>query len=210
MKGQTSYIIPIFTLLLTGILAGAVAVLVPGQFAKITQEIDDNEFENKAILFANSLLGNKSFIYSDGISYQHDALDATKLDSLFFESGSFTELYRCKPSESNCAINTYPDSYTLIIITDMKTSEGWFTGTNRLTNSENGQNIEKCFMSKTEMGKDGQGKIFNKNSDLETILELDKCDLKRYSHIMNLGFPISIRYPDGDVNIGLLKVMVVE
>lgn len=209
-KGQISYIEPIFTLLLAGVLAGAMAVILPGQVTKIRPEIEANEFENGAIILANSLLGDNSLIYFDGITYHRGVFDADKLNSLFFKKGSFTELYRCKPSVDNCAINTYPGSYALIIITDIEDNGGWFTGANKLAGSGDvGSNIAKCFMSKTEMGADGQGKLFE-DSDLTTLLELDKCSLRRHSRIMNLGFPVAIHYSDSEIHTGLLKILVVE
>ena len=209
-KGQISYIEPIFTLLLAGVLAGAIAVILPGQVTNIRPEIEANEFENGAIILANSLLGDNSLIYSDGITYYRGVFDETKLDDLFFKKGSSTKLYNCKPPESSCAINTYPNTYALIMISDIENNNGWFTGTNRLGSDQNSANIEKCFASKTEMGNDKQGKIFEPNSDLVAILELDKCSLMKYSNIMNLGFPVSIHYPSGEIHMGLLKVLVVE
>lgn len=209
-KGQISYIVPIFTLLLAGVLAGTMAIILPGQVTRITPQVEANEFENRAILLANSLLGNDTLIYSDGIVSYRGVFDVNKLNDLLFKKGSFTELYRCKPSESNCAINTYPGSYALIIITDVENNDGWFTGTNKLAGSgEIGQKILNCFM-KTEMGTDGSGKLFDTDSDLIDVLELDKCNLRRHSNIMNFGFPISIRYSDGATHMGLLKVLVVE
>ncbi len=210
MKGQISYIEPIFALLITGILAVVMAVMLPGQVTNVMPAIETSEFENRALILANSLLENQDLTYSDGVSRYRGIFDAEKLNNILFKKGSFTELYRCQPSEINCQIPTYPLSYALIMITDMENSSGWFTGTNRLAGSgERGTNIQKCF-SKTEMGTDGLGKMFNSDANLVTLLELDSCNLVRYSNIMNSGFPISIRYSDTEVHMGLMKVMVVE
>lgn len=206
MKGQVSYIVPIFTLLIAGILAGTLAVIPKSQITQVTPVIEAEEFENRALILANSLLANKYLIYSDGVTYYRGIFNVNELDKGLFKDSS-TKLYPCKSSEGKCKIIIYPDSYALIVIKDLKDGTIWFTGTNKLPDSsEAGKYIEKCFMSKDAKNL---GKLFD-GSDFGTILELDKCNLKRYTVVMNLGFPVPIRYSDTKTNIGLLKVLVVE
>lgn len=207
MKGQISYIGPLFTLLIAGILAGALAVIPKSQITQVTPVIEADEFENRALILANSLLANKDLIYSDGATYYRGVFNANELDKGLFKDSS-TKLYPCNKSiEGKCKITVYPDSYALIVIKDLKDGTIWFTGTNKLSDlSEVGKYIGNCFMS-----KDGKnlGKLFD-GSDFTILLELDKCNLKRHSVVMNSGFPVSIRYPGTKTNIGLLKVLVVE
>lgn len=207
MKGQISYIGPIFTLLLAGILAGALAVIPKSQITQVTPVIEAEEFENRALILANSLLANKDLIYSDGVTYYRGVFNDNGLDKGLFK-GSSTKLYPCnKSSEGKCKIISYPDSYALIVIKDLKDGTIWFTGTNKLPDSsEAGKYIGNCFMSKDAKNL---GKLFD-NSDFAAFLELDKCSLKRYSVAMNSGFPVSIRYSGTKTNMGLVKVLVVE
>ncbi len=207
MKGQISYIGPLFTLLLAGILAGALAVIPKSQITEVAPVIEADEFENRALILANSLLANKDLIYSDGAAYYRGVFNVNELDKGLFKDSS-AKLYPCnKSSEGKCKIIAYPDSYALIVIKDLKDGTIWFTGTNKLPDSsEGGKYVGNCFMPKNAKNL---GKLFD-NSDFTTLLELDKCNLKRYSVVMNSGFPISIRYSGTKTNIGLLKVLVVE
>ncbi len=213
MKGQ-EWIGGLFSLLLAGVIAGiALPAILPGQALKVTPEMEANEFENKAILLANFLLANHDIVYFDGDTFSRGVFNVVQLDdqlNLFFKKGSLTELYRCIAIDDKCKLATYPGSYALIIISDTNGS-GWFTGTNRLSGSEEVTlNIVTCFQNQHEMGIDGAGKIFEPNSDLVSILELEQCNLKRHSNILNKGLPVSIRYSDEEIHQGILKVLVVE
>lgn len=207
MKGQISYIGPLFTLLLAGILAGALAVIPKSQITQVTPVIEAEESENRALILANSLLANKDFIYSDGITYYRSVFSVNQLDKGLFKDSS-TKLYPCDNSiEGKCKIIIYPDSYALLVIKDLKDGTIWFTGTNKLPDSSKaGKYIEDCFMSKDAKNL---GKLFD-GSDFGTLLGLDKCNLKRYSAVMNSGFPVAVRYSGTKTNMGLLKVLVVE
>lgn len=211
VKGQVSFVEPVFVLLLTGVLAGTVAVLLPTQIIQVTPDIETKELENRALLLANSILGNRDLIYSDGNAYYRGIFDVNKLNTELFTKGSFKSLYLCIEDKGECKISTYPDSYALIIVSDIENNKGWFTGLHKLKSSEDPTlNIVKCFQNKLEMGEDGSGKMFEPDADLATVLELEKCNLEEYSIILNQGFPVPIRYSDTENHIGLMKVVLVE
>lgn len=100
MKGQ-EWIGGLFSLLLAGIIAGvALPAILPGQVLKVTPEAEANEFENKAITLANSLLSNQNLVYFDGVAYHRGVLDQSKLDavekdpsSIEFLPGTYTRIY---------------------------------------------------------------------------------------------------------------------
>lgn len=110
MKGQ-EWIGGLFSLLLAGIIAGiALPSILPGQELKITPQVEAKEFENKAIVIANSLIGNQELLYLDGTgSYQTGVFDKKKLDDA--KSGKIKLLY--------------PEACVDIEIKDKEKSEKW-------------------------------------------------------------------------------------
>ncbi|MBI1978663.1 MAG: hypothetical protein HYS62_01215 [Candidatus Aenigmarchaeota archaeon] len=208
MKGQ-AWIQNWFALLLTGVIAvGVLPFILPGQVTKVSPEIEAKEFENKAILLANSLLANEDLVYSDGTNWHRATFDANKINDVFYEDSFGTSLYTCKPNLSNCKLPTYSQTFAFIVIVDIETGEGWFTGTHKLSGSEpEVLNVISCFQNKWSTN---YPQLYEENSDIDKVLELDNCALQRYSSILSTGFPVSIKYPSGDVHMGAIKIVVVE
>lgn len=176
MKGQNSYIALPFIILLTGILAGVIAIIFPGQVTNIKPDIEASEFENKAILQANSLLGNHNLIYFDGITYYRGVLEKEKLDAIKLDSSPLALLY--------------PETYTLVNVKETGSENSWTFSIYDKTS----ENIKKFL----ECGKD------------DVIDPIKDCAPKRVSQILGLGFPVSIRYSEDDIRMGVLKLTVVE
>ncbi len=111
MKGQ-EWIGGLFSLLLAGVVAGiALPMILPGQAVKVTAEVDSNEFENKALIIANSVMSDERLIYFDvySNSFQRGVFDKDKLD---FMSGRNLDI-------------GYPDAYVSITITDISGTPEW-------------------------------------------------------------------------------------
>lgn len=204
MKGQ-SWIQDWFVILIEGALVVTIPLLLPAQTTKISPEVEAKEFENKAILLTNSMLADADLIYSNN----RGMFDVNSLNDNFYEDSFGTALYTCKPNLLNCKLPTFPETFALIIIVDSDTGKGWFTGTHRLTGSEpRVTNIVSCFQDRWSTN---YPQLFQANSDIGKVLELEKCSLQRHSNILNeQGFPASIRYPTGTIHMGWIKVMVVE
>lgn len=214
MKKGQEQIGGVFSVLITVVIAGiALQYILPGQALKITPEVEAVEFENKAILLANSLLANSDLIYSDTDTntYYRGIFDGTKFDDIFykFNPESNIEYYRCGNDDDikNCIPSTYPETFALIVVVDLENENAWFTGTSRLSGSEQRVlNIVSCFQAR---GTVTHSEMFQPNSNIAEVLGLDNCNLQRYSGI-NLGFPVAIRYSDSEIHNGMLKVLVVE
>ncbi len=110
MKGQ-EWIGGLFSLLLAGIIAGvALPAILPGQALKITPEAEANEFENKAITLANSLLSNPNLVYFNDVTYQRGVFDQSKLDAIEKDPSS---------------IEVLPDTYTRVYVEDRELGKVW-------------------------------------------------------------------------------------
>ncbi|MBI2005160.1 MAG: hypothetical protein HYS80_00145, partial [Candidatus Aenigmarchaeota archaeon] len=189
-KGQQSAEI-LFSVTIAVLLAGILLPAIPlGQATKIAPEVQAKEFENKAIILANSFLDNPDLIYSDSYGSYHGMFDTTNFENIFYESDSDSALYTCKPNLSNCKLPTYPETFALVIVVDIENDNGWFTGTHRLTGSESQvTNIISCFQNRVTINYPD---LFKAGSYTAEVLELDNCNLHRYSHL-NLVFPVSLR-----------------
>lgn len=212
MKGQ-EWIGGLFSLLLAGIIAGvALPAILPGQALKVTPEVEANEFENKAILLANSLLTSQSLIHSDN----RGVFDEENLNKNMMEKSSnfntlkdecYSELRSPPLSTYLCISRTYPDSFALVLVKDTENGKGWFSliQPNKV-DLEN--KLLACFES---IDKTKTQDLFDETKDITKILNIEKCGFKRYSTILNeLGFVVPIRYSDNGVHIGWMKVLVVE
>lgn len=203
MKSQ-AYITQLFSLLLTGLLAGSMAFILPGQVTKITPAIQEKETENMAIILGNVLMSHPSLVYSEGDIYQRGVFDTEKLDHWLFKEGSGEALFSC--GRFCTGFTFYPDSFGLMIVYDTENNYGWFSPL--FTSSRLGDDartrIESCFTDKIAINE-----LFAEETDMHQLLKLEECNLKRHSTVLNRGFPVSVKYPD-KTYAGLLKVLVVE
>lgn len=178
MKKGQEWIGGLFSLLLAGIIAGvALPAILPSQALKVTPEVEANEFENKAIIFANSLLSDSKLVYSDEIANYRGIFAVEKLDSLHDKKTKLSLFY--------------PETDIRVVVKDLDEGKSWAF------------HVED---SESEKIKDFLACIGE-----EDILEpLQSCVPNRYSHILESGFPVAIRYSDGVVHPGIMKVTVVE
>lgn len=211
MKGQVSYIEPLFTLLLAGLLAGAVAVILPGQIGKITPDIDSKEFENRAIILTNSLIANPNLIYSnDRAMFDEEDLNTNMME----KSSNFADITQVCYSESRrhplptylCIAPSYPDSFVLVLIKDVENNTGWFSFI-QSDNVELEDKLKTCFQP---VDKNKVQELFDEDKDILQTLDMANCGFKANSNVVNNGFPVSIRYADNEVHMGWIKVLVVE
>lgn len=203
MKAQ-AWIQDWFALLLTGVIAvGVLPFILPGQITKISPDVDAKEFENKAILLANSLMSNQNLIYSDNrVMFDKDSLD-TKM----IEKSAANSMALCTPLCGS--LNSYPESFSIILVKDGEASppQGWFSILWPKSTALHGK-MTSC-LSAVDNNEIGQ--LFVDGADIPKILNLKGCGFNRYSTILNeMGFNIAIRYGNGDVHMGWIKVMVVE
>lgn len=212
MKGVISIIEEWITVIITGVLiVGVLPLILPEQVAQISPVIEAKEFENKAITLANVLLGNENIIHSDNRAM----FDEQKLNTKMIDKSSFSSILDCPPSE--ICIKTYPESFSLLLIKDVENNpqRGWFTLARPSRMSQIDAKINSCFAN---FDKNKVEQLFDENADIPKILNLKHCGFKRYTTILTTilqpgdkpGFPVSIRYNNGDVHIGWTKVMVVE
>lgn len=210
MKGQ-AYIMQLFSLLLTGLLAGSMAFILPGQVTKIAPAMQEKERENMAVIVGNVLLGHPDLIYSEGNNYHRGIFDKGKLDSNLFGRSSGISLFHCEGGKLCDEFTFYPDSYGLVIVYDSENpnpnENGWFSGlfTNLRLSEDSYHRIESCFKNRKIVNE-----LFAENTNIYQLMKLNECDLKGYTTVLNTGFPISIRYSSGETHAGLLKVLVVE
>jgi len=221
MKGQ-SWIYNWLAMIPTVILVITLPLILKGQATKISPEIEVNEFENKAILLTNVLMSNSNLIYSDNRSmFDKDELDANMMS----KSVNFNSLIEVCYSESRnppsptslCALRPYPETFALVLIKDTDKNEGWFS---LIPPARGGleDNLLKCFKL---IDKSKTQELFDETKKITEILNMENCGFERYTKILSGSFltvnkrfhqlfPVSIRYPDGAVSAGWIKVMVVE
>lgn len=215
-KGQASYILPLFTLLLTGVLAGALAFLTPAEFTKITPTIEEREFENKAIILSRSLSSSQALIYNDSQTSYSKLFDKGKLDSNLIEKSTLSSnnLFSC--NHLCQTTKSLPLSFSFIVISDLEEDRGWFSilnapVSNPTTPEEQSflNKIDQCLQNiRQNFNNEIKRKIFSENN-LYELLELEQCGFESASIIDN-GVSVSIRYSDDDTNMGLLRVLVIE
>lgn len=205
-KAQAAFIEPLFAVLFAGILVLMLAGVVPGQTTKIAPDLEANYFENMAILLANSLLADHNLIYSEEDIYYRSVFDKEKLDAFLITKSSLESLNNLFVCSKLCAsTKSYPDSFSLIIISDIENNDGWFSTLYPINqNSEFLNKMTSCILG---FDMNDASKIFTE--ELSKLFDLENCGFNSTT-ILDKGFPISIRYSDSETHMGLLKVMVIE
>ena len=180
MKGQ-EWIGGLFSLLLAGVIAGvALPAILPGQAAKIAPQVDAKEFEIKAISMANSLMGNEKLIAFD------QSTNSYKLG--MFDVDKLSKVPSEVDADTSFIGISYPKILSFVAFYDENGAARWSFYLK--SNDENTNAIINCW----KRGLDSP---------------MEECTT-RVSEILDSGFPISLKYPDGSVKIGRLKVTVME
>lgn len=206
MKAAT-YIQDWFSLLALGALVATVPYILSNQVIKVSPEVEAKEFENKAILLANSLMSNQNLIYSDNRAM----FDKKNLDTKMIEKSAAKNMATCTSSSLLLcnSLNSYPESFSVVLVKDGESSppQGWFS----ILWPKSSALHKKMTSCLSGVDNNEIGQLFVDGADIPKILNLKGCGFNRYSTILNeMGFNIAIRYSNGDVHMGWIKVMVVE
>lgn len=209
-KAQALSLILMFELLFAGVLGAALGWLLLGEHASITKLSIENENERHAIALANIFNSHPNTTYSDGYQFHRGILDKEKLDNLMTKKQDFINDWQEKiyPNLELSKNFSYPNSYTIIIVSDLETFDAWITTSNGTIKNFNLNDFFDCL--KRQIKSDDISKLFDFDSNLHEILKIEKCGVPIYSKILDYGFPVAIRYSYDDVHAGLIKVLVVE
>lgn len=202
MKG-IFYLQEWFGLILTGIIAvGVLPLILPSQVTKISPEVEAKEFENRAILLANSVLSHPDLLYQNNKGLFDES---TLNDNMVSSASNVNSIIICK---SLCQkIESYPSSLSLVVIKDIESGNGWIQVLYP-NNLEDVKDKLDCFSSGD--AKNQIQNLLKENSDIAEYLNLKNCDISKVSHIFNTkGFPVAIRYGN-EVHVGWLKTVVIE
>ncbi|MBI2542825.1 MAG: hypothetical protein HYW24_01440 [Candidatus Aenigmarchaeota archaeon] len=215
MKGE-SYITPLFSLMITGVIATVLAFVPPAEFWKISPAIEEKDFENNAIILANSIASNHVLTYYDGASYHRGIFDKEKLDAKMFPLSQLqvNNLAFCKLDNGKPGICGYvkslPKSFSFILITDSENENGWFSVLYPPMGSPATEE-ENMFLQKVTscLQRLNQNDIQNIFTQGLQVLSLEKCGFETAT-ILDDSFPVNVRYSDTDVNMGRLRIVMVE
>ncbi len=207
MKGQT-WITQYLSLLVTGVLVVGLVPFTRGQATKIIPEVQESEFENKALIFANSLLANLNLMQSDDRAvFAEDKLDSNMMkSSATFASISdscYSQATRPAIATSLCNSEIYPGSFSLVLIKDAENQKGWFVV---LSSPNILEKVKECLK---RADNERLQMLFNDDAKFPETLGLDECGFERISFVSSLGLPVSIKYKEA-THAGWLKVLVVE
>ncbi len=193
----TSYIVPLFSLLFTGVLALTMAYILPSQYVSITQVIDHKEFENKAMILGNLLLSNHDLVYFDDPVYYRGVFEKDKLDEKMVQKSDFGNVEKLMECTQLCdSLKALPGSVGFVLISDAANSDEWYS---ILYPNGDRPDIERCFGQLSEAILE---KIFDSNG-------LQECGYSS-STILTESFAASIRYSDDEIKVGRIRIVMVE
>lgn len=209
-KGIVYSIEQMFTLLLAGILAVSFSFILPSQVTKLQPAIEQKDMENSAIILANSLMANPTLIASsEGVNHR-GVFNSAKLDvNMIEKSSGYENILSCRDvTTALCKYSTNSEFFILVLVSDTENQKGWFS----VSKSGSEMFLEKMGKCLKPFKKDNPviGKLFEDNANLGDLLKLKDCGFTLYSNIMNHGNGVSIEYPDGTRNVGLLKLIIVQ
>ncbi len=204
-------------LLLVGVLMGTFLLMLPGKYTEIKATSQENEVERHAMSLANGFFSLPTLTYSDGETSARAVLDQEKLDCMMMKKTSFIVGWKdylkrniqptCVVSKSLSEELSYPESFSLITVLDIDSNEGWVGYT---IDSAGFGDFINCFIEENE--KADVSKLFEIESRPWEIFDISSCTQSFYSTVAISwrGFPVSIRYSDGSIHTGLMKVWLVE
>jgi len=213
MKGQITGMQEVITLLVTVGLLSVIALIPKGQLTELSPELEAKEFENKALLLANSLLGDSNLIYSNNRAM----FDEQQLNTKIIEkSSAFENMALCTPLCGS--FNSYPESFGVVLIKDIERNLGWFSVLWHPKSASFNQKVSSC-LSKVDKSEAQQ--LFDEQADIPSVLDLKNCDFQRYTSILTANFKVgdkiisnsfsvSIKDSSDNVHAGWIKVLVVE
>ena len=186
--------------------------------------INENTNERHAINLANVLISSEKLAYENDRKMMRGILDVDKLDEIFVRSGSFTLI-----PIKDIGIG-YPNSLTLVRIIDLEKCnsfdicDGWIGYLSGPITLQ-GLSIVKFGECLSEHAKANVESLFRGILTGPALawwhpLDLQNCvqnnipssfsSIFSNSQITSEGFPIVIKYPNGDMHLGRIYVLLGE
>jgi len=185
--------------------------------------------ERHAMNLANVLISSEKLAYEQNGKISRGILDSTKLDTVFINKNDFLADIKILFQPKDIGIG-YPNTLNLVLIVDNKKCtnsecEGW------IASLWGPMSLEASYIAKfstcmeESRNKDlgsmiFRGLISGAVGDIWLPFDTEKCQKKTMPEsikafftgtpISSKGFPIVIRYPDGELHIGKIIVGVGE
>jgi hypothetical protein len=204
-------------------LIGLIYWIFISRILEVHVAIDEYTNERHAINLANLLLSSEKIVYEKEGKLMRGILDSEKLDNIFSKESSFSV---ANPIDIGIG---YPNSITIVRILDLESCssfgdcKGWVATLTGPTSLE-GLSIAKFANCLSEHVKLDIGLIFRwafgSIMGLWQLWDLKNCvqntvppSIKSFftnSEISSEGFPILIRYPNGELHLGRMSVAIGE
>jgi len=209
-KAQVFALSSLLELILIGLFGITLASLLLGGYANVNQIVMGNDNERHALTLANIFSSHPDIVYFDGYQSHRAVIDKVKLDEQMTKKKDFIADWKEKlyPNLELSKNFSYPDSYTVIITSDLEADYAWITTLNGTAKGFNLDDFLSCL--RQNINPNDIPKLFELDSNLHEILKIEKCKSLFYSKILDYGFPVAVRYSDNDIHAGLVKVLVVE
>ncbi len=216
-KAQLTAIALVFELMMLGVILTTFAYVLPGKYTDIAAISEETEIDRQSISSVNVLISHPSLTYSDGEILWRGVLDKSNLDSRMETESSFISNWRnllenweqyTKSDKSLSKEISYPDTFSLVIVLDLDSNNGWITYTMGEKKEFEFGDFINCMVKNN---KDDISKLFTIDSSPLDVFGIDNCDVSYSKTAASYyGLPVSIRYSDSTINSGLIKVLVVE
>jgi hypothetical protein len=225
MKGVST----VFVNAIVALLALAVGVVIFffffGHIFIIIPILKESEIERHSIILANLYISSDKLTYSDGSRSYRGIFDKSKLDKEMVTQSnalSFLNIFQQSDLLQNIS---YPNSVVILTVTDLDNNNRWYVsgrGDFLGTEGTSAQSYFECMISHIRIdaasffrGLRGSSAVlpFNPINAFWTDYDMQACQQvfnSKQGVVAFKTFPVSIRYSDNDVHLGVLSLSLAE
>lgn len=226
----------VFVMAIVAMLGLAISIVIFffffGNIFIITPILQENEVQRHSIILANIYLSSEKLTYFDGYRSYRGVFDKSKLDNEMVNQGnalSFSDVFQ---KSDLLQEDSYPNSVVTITVTDVENNNEWYlSGTGNIQASGTAaQSFFQCMVSHIKIDSASIFRALRPTPGpylpgtpydflltpvkaFYTDYDLQACEQVLQSKggiVSDATFPVSIRYSDNDIHMGILSLSLSE
>ena len=215
----------VFVMAVVAMLGLAISIIIFffffGHIFIVIPILKENEVERHSIILANLFLSTDKLTYFDGYRSYRGVLDKSKLDKEMVNQGSALSFLDVFHQSDLFKEISYPNSVATVTVRDVDNNNQWYiSGTGNIqSDGTAAQSFFECMISHIRIDPASIFRALRPTvvpapiAAFWTDYDLQACSdvlLSKGGVVTDKTFPVSIRYSNNDIHLGILSLSLAE
>lgn len=224
VKNKKKGISQVFVMAFFAMIGLAISIIIFfyffGNIFIIIPILKENDVQRHSIVLANLFLSSDKLIYTDSFRSYRGVFDKAKLDQEMVTQSNALQFLNIFQQSDILQEISYPNSVVVLTVTDLSNNNAWYVaGTGNIQGSGTAaQSYWQCMTSHIRIDAASFFRLLRPTGPpiikaFWTDYDLDACQQvlnSKQGVVAFETFPVSIRYSDNDIHLGVLSLSLAE